>query len=52
MKQKLIALLLTLFTLTAILAGCGGNAPKAPEKKAGTESHLREAASEHSQHCR
>ncbi|MBQ6429625.1 MAG: ABC transporter substrate-binding protein, partial [Acidaminococcaceae bacterium] len=34
MKQKLIALLLTLFTLTAILAGCGGNAPKAPEKKA------------------
>lgn len=34
MKQKLIALLLTLFTLTAILAGCGGSAPKAPEKKA------------------
>ena len=34
MKQKLIALLLTLFTLTAILAGCGGGAPKAPEKKA------------------
>lgn len=33
MKQKLIALLLTLFTLTAILAGCGGSAPKAPEKK-------------------
>ena len=34
MKQKLIALLLTLFTLTAILAGCGGSAPKAPEKNA------------------
>jgi sulfonate transport system substrate-binding protein len=34
MKQKFIALLLTLFTLTAILAGCGGSAPKAPEKKA------------------
>ena len=34
MKQKLIALLLTLFTLTAILAGCGGSASKAPEKKA------------------
>ena len=34
MKNKLIALLLTLFTLTAILAGCGGSAPKAPEKKA------------------
>ena len=34
MKQKLIALLLTLFTLTAILAGCGGSTPKAPEKKA------------------
>ena len=34
MKQKLIALLLTLFTLTAILAGCGGSAPKAPETKA------------------
>jgi len=34
MKQKLIALLLTAFTLTAILAGCGGSAPKAPEKKA------------------
>ena len=34
MKQKLIALLLTLFTLTAILAGCGGSALKAPEKKA------------------
>ena len=34
MKQNLIALLLTLFTLTAILAGCGGSAPKAPEKKA------------------
>lgn len=34
MKQKLIALLLTVFTLTAILAGCGGSAPKAPEKKA------------------
>lgn len=34
MKQKLMALLLTLFTLTAILAGCGGSAPKAPEKKA------------------
>ena len=34
MKQKLIALLLTLFTLTAILAGCGGSVPKAPEKKA------------------
>ena len=33
MKTKLIALLLTLFTLTAILAGCGGSAPKAPEKK-------------------
>ena len=34
MKKKLIALLLTLFTLSAILAGCGGSAPKAPEKKA------------------
>jgi sulfonate transport system substrate-binding protein len=34
MKNKLIALLLTLFTLSAILAGCGGSAPKAPEKKA------------------
>ena len=34
MKKKLIALLLTLFTLTAILAGCGGSAPKATEKKA------------------
>ena len=34
MKNKLIALLLTLFTLTALLAGCGGSAPKAPEKKA------------------
>ena len=34
MKNKLIALLLTLFTLTAILSGCGGSAPKAPEKKA------------------
>jgi len=34
MKNKLIALLLTLFTLTAILAGCGNSAPKAPEKKA------------------
>ena len=34
MKNKLIALLLTLFTLTSLLAGCGGNAPKAPEKKA------------------
>ena len=33
MKNKLIALLLTLFTLTALLAGCGGSAPKAPEKK-------------------
>ena len=28
MKQKLIALLLTLFTLTAILAGCGDSQPK------------------------
>ena len=34
MKNKLIALLLTLFTLTALLAGCGGSTPKAPEKKA------------------
>ena len=34
MKNKLIALLLALFTLTALLAGCGGSAPKAPEKKA------------------
>lgn len=34
MKNKLIALLLTLFTLTALLTGCGGSAPKAPEKKA------------------
>jgi len=34
MKQRFLALLLTLFTLTAILAGCGGSAPKAPEKKA------------------
>ena len=34
MKNKYIALLLTLFTLTAILAGCGGSAPKALEKKA------------------
>jgi len=34
MKNKLIALLLTLFTLTAILSGCGGSAPKATEKKA------------------
>jgi len=34
MKNKLIALLLTLFTLTAVLAGCGSSAPKAPEKKA------------------
>ena len=34
MKNKLIALLLTLFTLTAILSGCGSSAPKAPEKKA------------------
>ena len=34
MKNKLIALLLALFTLAALLAGCGGSAPKAPEKKA------------------
>ena len=34
MKRKFLALLLTLITITAILAGCGGSAPKAPEKKA------------------
>ncbi|MBQ9697611.1 MAG: NrtA/SsuA/CpmA family ABC transporter substrate-binding protein [Acidaminococcaceae bacterium] len=33
MKKKLLALLLTCMTLTALLAGCGGDA-KAPEKKA------------------
>ena len=34
MKRKFLALLLTLITITAVLAGCGGSAPKAPEKKA------------------
>ncbi len=34
MKKGIVLVLFTLFTLTAILAGCGGNAPKAPEKKA------------------
>ena len=33
MKKRIVLVLFTLFTLTAILAGCGGNAPKAPEKK-------------------
>ncbi len=36
MKQKFIALLLTLLALTSLMAGCGGgtNGPKTPEKKA------------------
>ena len=34
MKQKFIALLLTLFTLTAILAGCGGSSPRPDETDA------------------
>ena len=34
MKKGIVLVLFTLFTLTAILAGCGGRVPKAPEKKA------------------
>ena len=43
MKTKLIALLLTLFTLTALLTGCGGGTggTKTPEKKAASLKELK-----------